>query len=410
MLRSKELREKRAKLVADARSMADAVTDGASMTPEVEAKFDEMMAGADKLKLEIDRIERLETIEDNLGQTRERRAGRENVSPDEIEERDRLENSAFNAYLRGGMAAMNDEQRAVAASRIQASQGTNTNTGGGYTVAPGFFGKMIDAQLAFGGMLQLAYVFDTETATGLPVPTDNDTSNEGAILGENTPVTTQDVTFGAVTFNGYTYSSKLVLVSNQLLNDSAFNLDDFLSGKLGTRLARITNRHFTVGTGANQPTGVVTAATLGTTGTTGETASIIFDDLIELEHSVDPAYRTNANFMMADGTLKVIKKLKDNQGRPLWIPGYAIKEPDTINGYGYNINQHMPVMAANAKSVAFGDFSNYYIRRVAGAQVLRLTERYADANQTGFLAFQRWDGNLVDAGTHPVKVFQNSAS
>lgn len=410
MLRSKELREKRAKLVADARAMADAVTDGASMTPEVEAKFDEMMAAADKLKLEIDRIERLEAVEDGLGQARERRAGREDVSTDEIAERERLENGAFSAYLRRGTAGLNEEQRAVAASRIQASLGTNTNTGGGYLVAPEFYGRMVDAELAFGGMLQLGYVFDTDTAAALPIPTDNDTSNEGAILGENMQVTPQDVPLGAVTLNGHTYSSRLVLVSNLLLNDSAFNLDVFLANKLGTRIARVTNRHFTVGSGASQPTGVITAATLGVTGINGETVSIIFDDLIELEHSVDPAYRLNAKFMMADSTLKVIKKLKDNQDRPLWLPGYAVKEPDTINGYGYAINQHMPAMAANAKSVAFGDFSNYFIRRVAGAQILRLTERYADLNQTGFLAFQRWDGQLVDAGTHPIKVFANSAA
>jgi HK97 family phage major capsid protein len=210
--------------------------------------------------------------------------------------------------------------------------------------------------------------------------------------------------------NAHTYTSKLVLVANQLLQDSAFNLESFLAQKLGTRIARITNLHFTTGDGASKPTGVITAATMGQTGTTGETTSIIFDDLIELEHSVDPAYRSNARFMMNDQTLKIIKKLKDSQNRPLWLPGYAMKEPDTINGYGYEINQQMAIPAANAKSIAFGDFKNYFIRRVAGVQVLRLVERYADFNQTGFLAFQRYDGQLVDAGTHPIKYFQHSAS
>ena len=259
-------------------------------------------------------------------------------------------------------------------------------------------------------MIDASFVFDTTTGNALPIPTDNDTNNKGAILGENTQVGTQDVTVGAVTMNAYTYSSKMVLVSNQLLQDTAFNLDGFLSLKLATRLARITNTHFTTGDGASKPAGVMTGATLGQTGATGETGSIIFDDLVELEHSVDPAYRKNARFMMADSTLKVIKKLKDGLGRPLWAAGLAVKEPDTINAYPYVINQDMAAMAANAKSVAFGDFSNYFIRRVAGIQILRLTERYADFNQVGFLAFQRWDGQLVDAGTHPIKYFANSAS
>jgi HK97 family phage major capsid protein len=210
--------------------------------------------------------------------------------------------------------------------------------------------------------------------------------------------------------NAYVYTSKLVLVSNQLLQDSAFDLETFLSIKLGTRIARAINTHFTVGTGTSQPNGVVTAATSGKVGLVGQTLSLIYDDLIDLEHAVDPAYRNGAKFMMHDQSLKVVKKLKDTTGRPLWLPGLAFKEPDTINGYGYSINQDMPVMAANAKSVIFGDFSRYYIRKIPAVQVLRLTERYADYNQTGFLAFQRWDGNLVDAGTHPIQYYANSAT
>jgi HK97 family phage major capsid protein len=244
----------------------------------------------------------------------------------------------------------------------------------------------------------------------LPIPTDNDTSNSGAILTENTQTGAQDVTFGAVTLNAYTYTSKLVLVSNQLLQDSAFNLDAFLSGKLGTRIARAINTHFTTGDGASKPNGVVTAATLGKAGATGQTASIIWDDIIDLHHSVDPSYRRNGRFMMADSSLKIIKKLKDGDGRYLWQSGVALKEPDTIDGKPYTVNQDMAAMATSAKPLLFGDFSKYFIRKVTGVQVLRLVERYADYNQTGFLAFERWDGNLVDAGTHPVKYYANAAS
>ena len=199
-----------------------------------------------------------------------------------------------------------------------------------------------------------------------------------------------------------------MLVSLQLLQDSAFDLNSFLVDKLGTRIARITNRHFTVGTGSGQPNGLVTASTTGQTGASGQTASIIYDDLVELEHSVDPAYRAKAKFMFHDQTLKTLKKLKDGYGRPLWLPGIAVKEPDTINGYGYAVNQHMPTMAADAKSVVFGDLKSYFIRRVNNPIVMRLAERYADAGQVGFIVWQRFDGTLVDAGTHPVKAYANS--
>ncbi|HLY57760.1 MAG TPA: phage major capsid protein, partial [Stellaceae bacterium] len=207
-----------------------------------------------------------------------------------------------------------------------------------------------------------------------------------------------------------TFSSKLILVPNQLLQDSAFNLTTWLAGKLGVRIARALNRKLTVGSGAKEPTGVMNVATLGVLCPTGETTTVTADDLMDLEHSVDPAYRANAVWMLADPTLKGIKKLKDGAGRYLWTAGLAEGEPGTILGHTYVVNPHMPLPAANAQTIAFGDFSNYFIRRVRGMQVLRLTERYADFNQTGFLAFQRWDGNLVDAGTHPVKYLQQSAS
>ncbi|WP_018265543.1 phage major capsid protein [Methylosinus sp. LW4] len=405
-MKSKALREQRAKLIEDARALLPA--DGA-ISDDVSTKFDEMMAAADKLKGDIDRIERLEGEEAALGNRIERRAGREGISKDEAEHKNKLESEAFNAYLRFGMNGLNEEQRSIATARFQNPQsgfqnalGTVPDTAGGYTVPEGFYGQLEDAQLAYGGMLENAFVFDTSTGNALPIPTDNDTSNKGAILGENTQASSQDLTFGAVTLNAYTYSSKLVLISNQLLNDSAFNLDSFLANKLGVRIARILNDHTTTGDGASKPLGVVTAATLGVTAASA--SAVTADEFaIDLVHSVDPAYRPNGKFMFADSTLKALKKLKDGEGQYLWTSGLQFKEPDRLGGYPYIVNQSMDAYGSGKKPIAFGDFSKYFIRRVAGVQVLRLTERYADYNQTGFLAFQRWDGNLVDAGTHPIK-------
>src|SRR5262249_45965154 len=152
----------------------------------------------------------------------------------------------------------------------------------------------------------------------------NATADEGMILAENTTVTDQDVAFGQLTFNAYKYSSKMVRVSVELMQDSSVNLAEFVGRKLGERIGRVTNRHFTVGTGAGQPTGIVTAATVGKVGAAGQLNSVTVDDLIDVEHAVDPAYRTNARWMCHDQTIKVIKKLKDSQGRPLWLPGIAV--------------------------------------------------------------------------------------
>jgi len=406
MASSRDLRAQRAKLIEDARAIHDQET----VSAEDMAKFDAMMAEADGLKAKIDQIERADTLMAENAEALRNRAIAAGVSPDQMAARDDVEISTFRAWVRSGVNGLSPEQHEVFARRFQAAQSIGTGTAGGYTVPQGFYDQLIDAEKAYGGMTEAAYVFDTDTGNPLPVPTDNDTTNAGAILAENTQVTAQDVTFGVVTLGAYTYTSKLVLVSNQLLQDSAFNLDGFLADKLGTRIARITNTHFTVGTGSSQPNGVVTAAQNGTTCPTGNTATIPYDSLVNLQHSVDPAYRRNARFMMADGTLKILKQLKDTQNRPLWLPGLAVKEPDTILGHPYTINQDMAVPAANAKTLLFGDFSKYFIRRVAGVSLMRLTERYADYNQTGFLAFQRWDGNLVDAGTNPLKFLAQSAT
>lgn len=148
-----------------------------------------------------------------------------------------------------------------------------------------------------------------------------------------------------------------------------------------------------------QPTGIVTAATLGATAA-AETA-ISFDELVDLEHSIDPAYRQSGQcrFMFHDTTLKQLKKLKDLENRPLWLPGVAVKEPDTILGYAYTINQHMPALAAEARTVLFGDFSKYLIRDIMAVSLFRLTDsKYTEKGQVGFLAFSRHDGNLVDVG------------
>ena len=324
------------------------------------------------------------------------------------------EEGAFKAWLRGGVAALNAEQRQIHDARFKAAQSTGADTEGGYLVPEGFYGQLISAELAYGGMIEAAFVLDTTTGANLPIPTDNDTSNTGAILGENTAVSEQDLTFGSITLGAFTYSSKMVRVANQLLQDSAFDLNGFLAMKLGERIARITNTHFTTGDGAAKPKGLIAGATLGRTAggstSSGSTDTFDYDDLVELEHSVDPAYRRNAKWMLSDGGLKQAKLMKDGMGRPIWVPGVAVRAPDTLLGYQYVVNQDMASPAASAKSVAFGDMSKYFIRRVAGAQVMRLTERYADYNQTAFLAFQRWDGNLIDAGTRPVKYLQQSAT
>jgi HK97 family phage major capsid protein len=318
---------------------------------------------------------------------------------------------SFDAYLRRGAGQLNSEQRAVLDKYEFRDLSVGTNTAGGYTVPPGFAQRITDAMKAFGGMLEAANVIDTESGQSLVWPTADDTGNIGAILAENTAAPVQDITFGQKTLSAYMYTSKMVKVSYQLLNDSAFDLNAWLPEKFAQRIGRALNAHFTNGTGGGlQPVGLVPNLAVGKAGATGQTVTVSGDDLIDLVHSIDPAYRNaGSRFMMADSSVKVVRKLKDSSGQYLWQPGLQTGAPDTLLGYPVTINQDMPAMAASAKPIAFGDFrAAYVIRRVQGVAVKRFDERFADALQVGFLSFARYDGTVDDALA--AKVYQNSAT
>jgi HK97 family phage major capsid protein len=292
------------------------------------------------------------------------------------------------------------------------AQAVAPGAAGGFTVPDELMRAIEVALLTYGGMRQAASVIRTATGAALPWPTVNDTNQMGVILADNTQVTNQDVVFAQLVLDAYKYSSKQVLVSVELLQDSATPVGGLIGGLLGERIGRITNNHFTVGTGVGQPNGIVTAAAVGYTApnATSQVTTWTYPSIVELEHSVDPAYRRSGSFMMADASLKKTKQLVDSQGRPLWVPSLATGAPDSLMGYPIIINQDMAVMGAGAKSVLFGDLSKYLIRDVLGVTLLRLDERYADFHQVAFLAFARMDGDLLNAGTNPVKVFVNAAS
>ena len=285
------------------------------------------------------------------------------------------------------------------------AQSVGTDTAGGFLRPEGFVPNLEHSLLAFGGVRQVASVMRTGDGGDLPWPTVDDTSNSGVLLTENSAVSEQDVTFGQVVFKAYKYSSKLVRVSLELLQDSAFNMANELGDLLGIRLARITNTHFTTGDGSSKPKGIVTSASTGIT--TATNSAILGDELVGMVHSVDPAYRAQpgAGWMMHDNILLAIRKLKTTDLQYIWAPGLVGAEPDRLLGYPITINQAMDSATTSAKKVAiFGALAKYKIRDVASIRLRRLVERYADNDQEGFVAFMRVDGQTLDAGTDPIKI------
>lgn len=346
------------------------------------------------------------------------------------EEQAKVEKAAFSNFIRFGMGGLSAEHRAVMGARevgpsgyaprrgagnIQAFEGVGTGSAGGYLVPQGFSDLLEKFLKAYGGMRQCSRVFPTPDGRTIPWPTVDDTANVGEIIAENGTYDYQDTTFGSISLLAYKYSSKMVNVSVELLQDSFFDIDSLLAELLAERIGRATNAHFTTGSGTSQPLGVMTACGTGTlqpiTGAPGDATSCTYNDLVNLEHSVDPAYRPGSVWMFADSTLKALKKLVDDNGRPLWqssLAGLTGSWPDNLMGYPYVINQQVAAMAANARSILFGNLSKYIIRDARDITIVRLVELYAAAGQVGFLAFSRHDGRPTNPNAF--NCFINSAT
>lgn len=343
-----------------------------------------------------DRIVRLEEKQkrsaDDAGKTRK------DIEDESAEEREAQERKLYRTYLQKGMGTLSQEDRDTLQERAMSTQ---DGQHGGYLIPTGFAVEIDLALKAYGGILSAGTLISTTTGNSIPYPTLNDTNNMGARLGENTDAgDSTEPSVGTINIEAHTYSSKPIIVPNQLLQDSAFNLEAYLNTMMVERIARIVNKEFTTGDGNNMPAGVLTKSVEGAKALSD---GITYDNLVDLFHSVDENYRKDGSWMFTDGTLKALRKLKDSEGKPIWQESLRTGEPSTLLGKPYIISSEMEDISTGKKSIIFGSLKKYLIREVAGASILRLTERYAEKNQTGFLLFKRYDGKLIDAGTHPVK-------
>lgn len=398
------LREQRA---AKASAANELVTKADYSPAKDNATFDALMDEINALDGQIKRIEQANalTVEANM---------RGNVidAAERVAHNAKSEASAvFAKWLRNGERGLSAEE----AVTFYNTMSTTTGSEGGFTVPTETASTLIESLKAFGGMRAVANVIVTATGAPMSFPTADATAEVGEIVAENATATAADTAFGTVSLPVYKYSSKSVAVPIELLQDSNIDIEAYVNGLLVTRLGRITNTHFTTGTGTSQPRGVVTGAGSGVVAAnaTSQVTAVTYDSLVNLQHSVDPAYRAGAVFMMNDATVGVIRKIKDSSGMPIFTPGYQQGVPgglpDTLLGFPIQVNQDMAVMAANAKSILFGNFGRYYIRDAMGVTLRRFDDSaFALKGQIGFCGWLRSGGNLLDAGA--VKFFQNAAS
>jgi len=244
------------------------------------------------------------------------------------------------------------------------------------------------------------------------MPTMNDTGNTGAQINENTDNSGDEAmpTTGEVILNAYKYTSNPVLITQELLEDSAFDMASVIGQQLGIRLARIQNTKITTGTGSSTPKGVMVAATVGRTATNA--TSITYEDLLELKYSVGSAYRRRgAKFMFNDNLMVKLRLIQDGAGSYVLTPNLADAAGGLLLGHPIVFNEDVEAsLAATNLVMAFGDLSKYMIREVRSVRFYRLQERYRlEKDADAFVAYMRFDGDLLDAGTNPIKTLKMAA-
>lgn len=386
-----ELRGRRAQLIKDADAIvAAAQTEGRSMTTEEKSKFEAIEADARGLKQEIEIIERNAEMKKELASAQgEARAAAPKANASE----------AFGKYLRHGFAALTAEERSMIQKRGTNTQVAGTDNLGGYLVPQEFSNELDMASEFTGEVERLAKKLNTAGGGLLDYPTLNDTATDANLVSEAAAVTVQDMTFGNKQLSAYNYSS-LVKVSQQLLQDSAFDLNAFLVEAMGERIARATNAAFTTGTGSSQPQGIITGSVAGKTAASA--TAITADEILDLIYSIDSSYRNKPTFglMAHDNVIAAIRALGlgSSNDFPVFVPSMAQGEPDRIFGVPVYVNNDMESsIATGKKTLLAADFSKFVVRNAGGIQMLRLNERFADELEVGFVSWKRSDSAVLDS-------------
>lgn len=397
-----ELREKRAKAWETAKAFLDTKrgADGI-VSAEDTTVYDKMEADVVALGNEIDRLEKQEALDRELSKP-------------------------LNTPLTGRPAHANMETRTGRASdeygkafwnamRTRAGEGLDpviknalqigTDTEGGYLVPDEFERTLVDTLEEENIFRRLANVITTASGDRkIPVVASKGTASW---IDEEGAIPESDDSFGQVSIGAYKLGT-MIKVSEELLNDSVFNLETYISKEFARRIGNKEEDSFFTGDGSGKPTGILAAtggAQLGVT--TSSATAISIDEVLDLFYSLKAPYRNKAVFVMNDATVKAIRKLKDGQGQYLWQPSLQASTPDTILNRPLHTSTYVPAVAAAAKTIVFGDFSYYWVADRQGRVFKRLNELYAATGQVGFVATQRVDGKLILP--EAIKVLQQKA-
>ena len=397
-----DLREKRAKAWDAAKAFLDTKRGGDGLlSAEDTSTYDKMEADVVALGKEIERLERQSVIDAELS-----KATSNPITNTPSKGTEEKTGRASAEYKRSFWNAMRTRAGEGLDPVVRNALQIGTDTEGGYLVPDEFERNLVEALEEENIFRRLANVITTSSGDRkIPVVASKGTASW---IDEEGAIPESDDSFGQVSIGAYKLGT-LIKVSEELLNDSVFNLESYISREFARRIGNKEEESFFGGDGSGKPTGILAAtggAQLGVT-TAGATA-ITLDEVLDLFYSLKAPYRNKAVFVMNDSTVKAIRKLKDSQGQYLWQPSIQAGTPDTILNRPLYTSAYVPAIAAAAKTVAFGDFSYYWVADRQGRVFKRLNELYAATGQVGFIATQRVDGKLILP--EAVKVLQQKAS
>lgn len=381
-----ELREKRAKAWEAAKAFLDMKrgNDGL-LSAEDTGTYEKMEKDVVDLGKEIERLERQAAIDAELNKpTSSPITNKPNGNPGGEEKKGR----ASDQYHRTFWNAMRQKNFYDVENALQ----VGTDSEGGYLVPDEFERTLVEALEEENFFRNIATVIQTSSGDRkIPVVA---SKGEAAWIDEEGAFTESDDTFSQVSIGAYKVGT-MIKVSDELLNDSAFNLEAYISKEFGRRIGSKEEEAFFVGNGTGKPTGIFNTTGGASDGTKTSTAAITFDDVMDLFYSVKSPYRKKAVWVLNDTTIKALRKLKDNNGNYIWQRSVQAGQPDMILNRPYHTSSYVPEIAAGKKVMAFGDFSYYWIADRQGRSFKRLNELYAANGQAGFLASQRVDGKLI---------------
>ena len=394
-----ELIEKRASLWNAMKAFLDTQKKDDVLSEEDDAKYKEMEKRFEDLTNEIKRMERMNAIEAELNKPVNTPIVNKPMSVNDEEKPGR----ASKNYKKSFWNAMRSKAlRPEVADALQ----IGTDSEGGYLVPDEYEHTLVEALEEENIFRKLAHIINTSSGDRkIPVVA---SKGSASWVDEEGTITDSDDAFNQVSIGAYKLGT-LIKISNELLNDSAFNLESYISKEFARRIGSKEEEAFFTGNGTGKPVGIFNATGGAEVGvTTASATAITADELIDLFYSLKAPYRKKAVWILNDSTVKAIRKLKDKNDNYLWQPALTAGTPDTILGRPVYTSSFVPSIAAGAKTIAFGDFSYYWIADRQGRIFKKLTELYAATDQTGFVATQRVDGKLILP--EAIKVLQQKAA